>query len=293
MTQGTFDGVHLGHRQIIERIIETAREEKGESVLLTFHPHPRHVLFPDIEGPMLLSSLEEKIQKLEEIGLEHLIIYPFTKDFSRMDAVHFVRDLLVNQIHAKKIIVGYDHHFARNREGNLSTLIELGPLYDFEVEEISAQEIDDINISSTKIRKAIEEGDLTTANKYLGYEYVLNGSVIKGKQVGRTLGYPTANLNVNGQVKLIPKDGIYVVKARIEDKLYKGMMSIGFNPTVQTENRQRHIEVNIFDFDQDIYGKDVEVSIVQRLRDEEKFEDLEGLKRKLHEDKVRSLEILG
>lgn len=293
LTQGTFDGVHLGHRQILQKIIETAKQEGGESVLLTFHPHPRHVLFPDQEGPMMLSTLDEKIEKLKEIGLDNLIIHPFTKEFSRLPAVNFVRDLLVNKIKAKKIVVGYDHHFARNREGNLESLQELAPLYDFEVEEISAQEIDDVNISSTKIRKALSQGNILAANAYLGYNYQLNGKVIEGKKLGRKLGYPTANIGLAENLKLIPLDGIYAVQVEVNGMVNKGMMSIGFNPTVEEQSVKRHLEVNIFDFDEDIYGQDICVNMIERIRGEEKFENLEVLKEKMAEDKIKSLEILS
>lgn len=292
LTQGTFDGVHLGHKKIISRVIEMANANNGESVLLTFHPHPRHVLFPEQDGPRMLSTLKEKISRLETIGLDHLIIFPFTKEFSRMPAIQFVRDLLVNDIKAKKIVVGYDHHFARNREGNLDTLNELASLYDFKVEEISAQEINNVNISSTKIRSAIIEGDLETANKYLGYDYSIEGKVVEGKKIGRTLGFPTANIQLQDELKLIPKDGIYAVRIDLRSEIYEGMMSIGLNPTIDGSNVKRYLEVNIFDFNEDIYGQELKVNFFSRLRDEVKFEDMNALKQKMKADKLHTLEIL-
>ncbi|NND77975.1 MAG: bifunctional riboflavin kinase/FAD synthetase [Flavobacteriales bacterium] len=292
LTQGTFDGVHIGHKEIISRVIAMAKEAGGESVLLTFHPHPRHILFPDQEGPLMLSTLKEKISKLEEIGLDHLIIHPFTHEFSRLSAVQFVRDLLVNIIKATKIVVGYDHHFARNREGNLETLQDLSPLYDLEIEEISAQEINDVNISSTKIRKALVEGDLETANKYLGYCYGLDGVVVEGKKLGRTLGFPTANIGNFEKWKLIPKDGVYAVKVFLDGEVHSGMMSIGFNPTVNKELETRSLEVHILDFNRDIYGNEIRIEFVSRIRGEEKFKDLEALKTKMADDMAKTIHIL-
>ena len=291
LTIGTFDGVHLGHRKIIHRIIEIAKLDEAESVLLTFHPHPRHVLFPDAGSPKLLSTLEEKMQLLANCGLENLIIYPFTKEFSRMPAVNFVRDLMVNGIKCSKVVVGYDHHFARNREGNLNTLQELAPLYDYQVEEISAQEIDHVNISSTKIRNALIDGDVIAANKYLGYYYRLSGLIVEGKKMGRQLGFPTANIRLDESLKLIPGDGVYAVKVYVDGIDYVGMMSIGKNPTIDELNQDTHLEVNIFDFDRDIYKTELTVEFIARIRSEKKFDDLDSLKQKMHEDKQRTLEI--
>ena len=288
VTSGTFDGVHMGHRMIISRLKEIAAQSGGETVLLTFYPHPRMVLFPDDNELRLLNTQEEKIKLLEKQGVDHLIVYPFSKAFSRLSSVNFIRDILVNKIGTKKLVIGYNHHFGRNREGSFQHLMESGPVYGFDVEEIPAQDIDSVEISSTKIRKALSAGDISTANTFSGYPYVLTGTVVKGKQLGRKLGYPTANLEVADKYKLIPANGIYVVEVNIEDKTYKGMMSIGVNPTVN--GTQRTIEVNILDFDKDIYGAKLSIGFIDKLRDEEKFEDLDKLKQQLGRDKEQTLQ---
>lgn len=288
VTTGTFDGVHLGHQKIISRLKDAAREENGETVLLTFSPHPRMVLFPDDNELKLLNTLPEKITLLEKYGVDHLIIYPFTKEFSRLTSTEFVRNILVNSIQTKRLVIGYNHHFGRNREGSFEHLKEYGPLYGFEVEEIPAKDIDHIQISSTKIRNALLTGDIKTATSYLGHPYILTGTVVKGKQLGRTIGYPTANLQVADQYKLIPGDGVYAVKIKHRDCLYGGMLNIGNNPTV--EGKGKSIEVNIFDFDKTIYGDEATVYFVERLRDEVKFNSLEELKVQLAKDKQDSLQ---
>jgi riboflavin kinase / FMN adenylyltransferase len=291
VTTGTFDGVHLGHQKIISRLREAAKEENGETVLLTFYPHPRMVLFPEDNELKILSTQSEKIALLEKYGVDHLIIYPFTKEFSRLTSVEFVRDLLVNRIGTKRLVIGYNHHFGRNREGSFEHLKEYGPLYGFEVEEIPAKDVDHIEVSSTKIRKALQEGDVTTANTYLGHEYSLSGKVVDGKKLGRTIGYPTANIVVDDRYKLIPADGIYAVKVLQGDKMYGGMLSIGDNPTVPGKGRS--IEVNIFDFDKEIYGEDATIFFIKRLRDEMKFRDLDELKVQLAKDKTETLKVIG
>lgn len=287
VTTGTFDGVHLGHQKLITRLKDVAREENGETVLLTFSPHPRMVLFPDDNELKLLNSLPEKIELLEKYGVDHLIIYPFTKEFSRLTSTEFVRNILVNSIQTKRLVIGYNHHFGRNREGSFEHLKEYGPLYGFEVEEIPAKDIDQIQISSTKIRNALLIGDVKTATNYLGHEYSLTGTVVKGKQLGRTIGYPTANLFINDQYKLIPGDGVYAVKVKHKNSLYGGMLNIGNNPTV--DGKGKSIEVNIFDFDKTIYGDDLTLYFIERLRDEEKFKNLDDLKEQLAKDKKDSL----
>lgn len=287
VTTGTFDGVHLGHQKIISRLKDVAREEKGETVLLTFSPHPRMVLFPDDNELKLLNTLPEKIELLDKYGVDHLIIYPFTKEFSRLTSIEFVRNILVNSIQTKRLVIGYNHHFGRNREGSFEHLKEYGPLYGFEVEEIPAKDIDHIQISSTKIRNALLIGDVKTATDYLGHTYTLTGTVVTGKKLGRTIGYPTANIQVKDQYKLIPGDGVYAVRIKHKNVFYGGMLNIGNNPTV--EGKGKSIEVNIFDFDKVIYGDEATIYFVERLRDEVKFNNLEELKEQLAKDKLESL----
>lgn len=289
VTTGTFDGVHVGHQKIIARLKEVAKEENGETVLLTFYPHPRMVLFPEDNELKLINTQQEKIELLEKYGIDHLIIYPFTKDFSRLTSVEFVRNILVNKIKTKRLVIGYNHHFGRNREGSFEHLKEYGPLYGFEVEEIPAEDIDNIEISSTKIRKALQTGEVHTASSYLGHAYTVSGKVVAGLKLGRTIGYPTANIVVDDQYKLIPADGIYAVKLKHNGKIYGGMLSIGNNPTV--ERKGRSIEVNIFDFNQTIYGETVTIYFIERLRDEQKFNSLEDLKIQLAKDEADSLKI--
>ncbi len=285
VTTGTFDGVHIGHRTILDRLKQIAQKLDGESVLLTFYPHPRMVLQAD-SNLKLLNTIDEKTELLEAAGIDHLIIHPFTKAFSRTTSLEFVRDILVNQIGTKKLVIGYDHHFGRNREGSFDHLKEFGPLYGFEVEEIPAQDIDDVNVSSTKIRKALSEGEVEVANNYLGGEYQLNGEVVQGNQIGRTIGYPTANLKLNSQYKLIPANGIYAVKAVTEGREFQAMLNIGMRPTITEENKQRKIEVHLFDFDEDLYHKNLKVKLVKRIRTEKKFNDLTELKQELARDEI-------
>lgn len=289
VTTGTFDGVHLGHQKLISRLKDVAKGASGETVLLTFSPHPRMVLFPDDNELKLLNSIPEKIELLERYGVDHLIIYPFTKEFSRLTSTEFVRNILVNSIQTKRLVIGYNHHFGRNREGSFEHLKEYGPLYGFEVEEIPAKDIDHIQISSTKIRNALLIGDIKTATTYLGHEYTLTGTVVKGKQLGRTIGFPTANIQVNDNYKLIPGDGVYAVKVKYKSNFYGGMLNIGNNPTV--EGKGKSIEVNIFDFDKAIYGDEVTIYFIGRLRDEVKFNNLDELKEQLAKDKKESLSL--
>lgn len=291
VTTGTFDGVHLGHQKLISRLKDVAREENGETVLLTFSPHPRMVLFPDDNELKLLNSLPEKIELLENYGVDHLIVYPFTKEFSRLTSTEFVRNILVNSIQTKRLVIGYNHHFGRNREGSFEHLKEYGPLYGFDVEEIPAKDVDHIEVSSTKIRNALLIGDVKTATNYLGHEYTLTGTVVKGKQLGRTIGYPTANLLINDQYKLIPGDGVYAVKIKHKNSYYGGMLNIGNNPTV--EGKGKSIEVNIFDFDKVIYGDEATIYFIDRLRDEVKFKNLDDLKEQLAKDKIESLQLIN
>jgi riboflavin kinase/FMN adenylyltransferase len=291
VTTGTFDGVHLGHKIIIERLIAAARTIGGESVLLTFYPHPRKVLFPDDDQIKMLNTPIEKENLLQASGIDHLVVIPFTKEFSRLSSLEFVRNILSNTLKAKKLVIGYDHHFGRNREGSFAHLLEFGSLYGFQVEEIPAQDIDHVAISSSKIRQALASGDLNTANSYLGYEYNITGKVIKGKQLGRTIGYPTANIEINDSYKLIPAIGVYAVKIKYALNIYNGMLSIGKNPTV-TENGPLTIEVNIFDFDLEIYNKQITVYFYKKLRDEEKYDSINQLKSQLAIDKENAIKYL-
>ena len=281
VTIGTFDGVHFGHQKIIEKLVLEAKKEGKKSVLLTFFPHPRMVLQKDVNLE-LINTIDERAHLLEKTGLDYLIIHPFSKKFSRMTALEFVRDVLVNQLHISKLIIGYDHHFGKNREGNIEQLTEYSHLYDFKVEEIPAQDIDDVSVSSTKIRKALASGNLKTANKYLGYHFMLNGVVVNGKQLGGKIGYPTANIDVKETYKLIPKTGVYVVMSTIKNQTIFGMMNIGNRPTVNGNHQT--IEVHFFDFNQDLYHQNLTIELIYFLRDEEKFDSIDDLIHQLKKD---------
>ena len=291
MTIGTFDGLHIGHMKILERLIKSADTLGLKSTVLTFFPHPRMVLQQDTHI-QLLNTIDEKINILERTGLDYLIIHPFTKAFSRLSAREFVRDILVNELRTKKIIIGYDHRFGRNRNANINDLVAFGNILDFEVEEIPAQEVDEVSVSSTKIRKALEEGDIKTANAYLGYEYMLTGTVKKGRGLGRQLGFPTANLTIAESYKLIPKNGVYAVKSILKGQTTYGMMNIGYNPTVPGSGTERTIEIHFFDFDQDLYYQKIQVDILEWIREEEKFDSLEDLKIQLQKDKLTVLALI-
>ncbi|MFH1319895.1 MAG: riboflavin biosynthesis protein RibF [Bacteroidota bacterium] len=310
VTTGTFDGVHQGHQKILNRLKEVAEKEGGETVLLTLFPHPRMVLYPDNNDLKLLNTLDEKITLLRKAGIDHLIIHPFSDAFSRLSSVEFVREILVNSIGVKTLVIGYDHHFGRNREGTLKQLKEYGSVYGFEIEEIPAQDIDNVNISSTKIRDALINGDIKTANTYLGYDYFLSGNVIMGSNVGRSLGFPTANIKVEEKHKLVPANGVYVVKIKLNGEIYQGMLNIGVRPTLSTgsggkptgeiiqgtqgqEVSKRSIETHIFNFDKNIYDQRITLYFIARIRDEKRFDDLEALKRQLVIDKEKSINLLS
>jgi len=283
VTIGTFDGVHVGHKAILDRVVAASKKDDLDSVLLTFFPHPRMVLQKD-SNIKLINTLSEKKQRLEAIGIDHLVIHPFTKEFSRMTAVEYVRDILVNQLHAKKIIIGYDHRFGRNRTANITDLKEFGKTYNFEVEEIDAQTLDDVSVSSTKIRKALEVGDIETANTYLGYPFMISGTVVPGKAIGRTLNYPTANLKPSEAYKLIPMNGVYVVSAEINKKRVYGITSIGTNPTVG--GTKQTIETYFLDFDGDLYNEPLQINFLTHIRDEETFTNIEALKVAIKKDEI-------
>ncbi|PAM95932.1 riboflavin biosynthesis protein RibF [Flavobacterium sp. IR1] len=286
LTLGTFDGVHIGHKKILERITQNTENGKYESLVLTFFPHPRMVLQEKSEIK-LLNTIAEKSKLLDQTGIENLVIHPFNESFSRLTAEEFVSSILVDQFQIQKIIIGHDHRFGRNRTANIDHLIAFGAEYGFEVEQISAQEIQDVSVSSTKIRKALDEGNIALANEYLGYSYFMTGEVVKGKQLGRTIGFPTANIQIKEDYKKIPKNGVYVVKAIVDQKEVFGMMNIGFNPTVNGD--KQNIEVHLFDFDADIYGQQIEVSLLHYLREEQKFGSVELLTAQLHQDKKEAL----
>jgi len=289
VTIGTFDGVHLGHNALLNRLISTAKKEDLDSVLLTFFPHPRMVLQKDSDLK-LINTLSEKKQLLKNIGLDHLIVQPFTKEFSRLTALEYVRDILVNQLNAKKIIIGYDHRFGRNRTADIENLREYGLTYGFEVEEISAQELDEVAVSSTKIRKALEVGDITTANSYLGYPFMLNGTVVKGKGIGRTLHFPTANLKVETPHKIIPKKGVYLVQSRINEVSVYGLTSIGTNPSVG--GTKMTIETYFMDFEANLYEQHLQLEFITHIRDEETFKSMEELIKAIKNDEIFARDFL-
>ncbi|TWO32269.1 bifunctional riboflavin kinase/FAD synthetase [Seonamhaeicola sediminis] len=290
VTIGTFDGVHIGHRKIIERLVNTGKKEGLKSVILTFFPHPRMVLQKDSKIK-LINTISERREILELLELDFLLIKKFTHEFSRLTAEEFVKQLLVDKLKTKKVIIGYDHRFGRNRNADIEDLKKFGERYGFEVEEISAQDIDDVAVSSTKIRDALFEGNVTKANAYLGYNFMLTGKVIKGKGLGRQINYPTANIHIEEDYKLIPKQGAYIVKAKIEESNVYGMMNIGMNPTVN--GKRETIEVHFFNFDKDLYNQTIQIELLKRLRDEEKFESVEALKNQLKKDKETALTFIA
>lgn len=290
LTQGTFDGVHYGHQQILKRVVSQAKAMDGESVLLTFFPHPRLVLYPDDNDLKLLNSLEERIELVEKLGVDHMVILPFTKEFAKLSPEEFVREILVNKLKVKKLIIGYDHRFGKNRRGSFKDMLRFSKLFGFSLEEITAQEIADCTVSSTKIRKALLDGDVNEANALIGRPYTLKGEVMHGSKKGKELGYPTANIHVEAQYKLIPSNGVYAVKIYHDDREYTGMLNIGDNPTFADKNWS--IEVHIFEFDKNIYNQTVEIAFIQRMRDEMKFSSVDELIQQMKEDEVNAKEIL-
>ncbi len=290
VTIGTFDGVHIGHKKIIERIVESTANHGLESVILTFFPHPRMVLQQD-SGIKLINTIEERIQILEKTGLDNLVIHPFTKEFSRLTAGEYVEQMLVNCLNVRHVIIGYDHRFGRNRNSNITDLASYGIQNNFTVEEISKQDIDDVAISSTKIREALFEGNVTKANMYLGYNFMLTGRVVKGKELGRKLSYPTANLHIEEKYKLIPKNGVYIVKSYIDGKIHFGMMNIGTNPTVNGSHQT--IETHFFDASFNLYEKKIQIELLKRIRDEKKFDSVDQLKEAMQQDEDFSREYIN
>ena len=287
VTSGTFDGVHVGHQKILSRLNELAKKNKGETVLLTYWPHPRLVLYPKEHHLRLLSTFDEKVNLLRDFGIDHLIVLPFTPEFSQMSSVDFIQQILVDKIQTKCLVIGYDHKFGKNREGSFDYLQAHSEELGFAIEEISRQDVDDMGVSSSKIRIALESGDLPTATSYLGRPYSLTGEVVIGQQIGRSIGFPTANIQVKDDYKLLPKNGVYAVTVQVEGQQYKGMLNLGNRPTVSGE--QKTIEVHLFDFAGDLYHKSLSVNFIQFLREEKKFADLAALKDQLILDQEKAL----
>lgn len=286
ITIGTFDGVHIGHKKIINQLTSISSKNNLISILLSFFPHPKMVLQNDKELK-LINTIQEKEGLLNSLNLDYLIIKEFTKEFSRLSALEFVRDILVNKLNAKHIIIGYDHHFGRNRTANIEQLKEFGELYDFKVTEILAQDIDDIAISSTKIRKALINGEITLANKFLGYNFFFSGNVVHGNNIGKTISFPTANIKIDVPYKLVPKNGVYIVKTTIDNQITFGMMNIGYNPTFN--GKQKSIEIHFINFNKNIYDKTLTIEMILRIRNEIKFNTVDDLKKQLEQDKLSTL----
>ena len=286
ITIGTFDGVHIGHKKIINQLTSISSKNNLISILLSFFPHPKMVLQNDNELK-LINTIQEKEGLLNSLNLDYLIIKEFTKEFSRLSALEFVRDILVNKLNAKHIIIGYDHHFGRNRTANIEQLKEFGELYDFKVTEILAQDIDDIAISSTKIRKALINGEITLANKFLGYNFFFSGNVVHGNNIGKTISFPTANIKIDAPYKLVPKNGVYIVKTTIDNQITFGMMNIGYNPTFN--GKQKSIEIHFINFNKNIYDKTLTIEMILRIRNEIKFNIVDDLKKQLEQDKLSTL----
>lgn len=290
VTIGTFDGVHIGHQKVLSNLISTAKKNNASSVLLTFFPHPRMVLQKDTDIK-LINTIDERIKLLEKTGLETLVIHEFTEDFAEKSALDFVKKVLVDHLKISSLIIGYDHRFGKNREGNFDQLTEYGKIFGFEVTKISQQEINHITISSTKIRRAIELGNIEEANRFLGYHFMLTGEIVKGKNLGEKIGFPTANLFIEETYKLLPKTGSYIVKSELENETIYGMMNIGYNPTVK--GKTQTIEIHFFNFNKDLYGKKIQIDVLKFLREEQKFDSVEALKNQLKKDKQKSLKIIN
>ena len=288
VTIGTFDGVHLGHRKIISRLQELARAVDGESVIFTFDPHPRKVVAPSETNLRLLTSLDEKISLFERAGIDHLVVYPFTLEFAQLSYEQFVEQILVGKIHTKSLVVGYDHKFGKGRAGDFDLLKSCADRLGFQIEKLDVLLINESNVSSTKIREAIQLGDFETANAYLGYQFTLHGTVVEGQKIGRTINYPTANVDTSDPDKIIPGYGVYAVRVSVRNQEYRGMLNIGSRPTVNHNADHRTVEVNILDFDDDIYGEPIEVVFYHKLREEQKFASLDALKEQLAKDRVNT-----
>jgi riboflavin kinase/FMN adenylyltransferase len=282
--------MHLAHQKILKRLHSISIEHCSESVVITFWPHPRTILHAPDENIKLLSTLDEKIELFSALKIDHLLIIPFTRDFSELSSLEFVQHVLLETVGTKKLVIGYDHRFGKNREGTFDDLKKYAALYDFEVEEIQKQILDDVAISSTQIRKALLSNDVKKANKFLGRSYSLSGMVVRGQRKGNTLGFPTANIELTSQEKLIPADGVYAVKVKYLNTTFKGMMNIGYRPTI--DGKKHTMEVHIFDFDKDIYGEKIEVHFIDFIRNEKKFANVHELKQQLEQDKISAINIL-
>ena len=291
VTSGTFDGVHIGHQKILRTLQELAEASGGETVLITYWPHPRLVLDSVGDNIKLLTLFEEKVRVLERYGLDHLVKIPFTREFSELSSTEFIEKILVNGLGTKTLVIGYDHKFGKNREGSFESLKANADNWGFAIREIPRQDIENVGVSSSRIRKALAEGDIHISNKYLGYEYCLNGTVVAGDQLGRQLGYPTANIHIDSSLKLIPAGGIYAIRVTHAGEVYKGMLNIGTRPTIG--GSEQTIEAHIFDFDKDIYGHELQLQLVRRIRFEQKFASLDLLRNQLAEDKKMAQKILS
>lgn len=290
VTIGTFDGVHLGHQAIFSKMKEEAQKTGGETVVITFFPHPRLVLYQDSVNLKFINTREKKIERLEKVGIDHLIIIPFTREFAQNSSEQFITDYVVKYVHPAKVIIGYDHHFGKNREGNIELLERLKNKFGYKVEEVPPFYVDGAPVSSTRIRDLLHEGNVKDANRMLGYDYAITGEVVRGKALGRKIGYPTANLELPNEYKLIAANGVYACRVLMGERTFKGMGNIGVRPTI--DHGDLTIEVNIFDFDEFIYGEKITIEFVDRLRDEKKFKDLEALKAQLAKDKELAISIL-
>jgi riboflavin kinase / FMN adenylyltransferase len=291
VTSGTFDGVHVGHQKILSRLIETARQSHGQSVVITYWPHPRMVLHPEDNSLRLISTIEERIEALRLFDVDYLLILPFTREFAQLSSEEYIQQILINTIHTKKLVIGYDHRFGKNREGGFEYLQQNAGRYGFEVEEIPRQDVDAVGVSSSKIRTALEMGDVETATRYLGRPYSITGTVVQGKQLGRTIGFPTANVELAEKTKLVPAQGVYAVKVKTSQGDYKGMLNIGTRPTV--DGTHQTIEAHLFNFQADLYGQEITVSFVAYLRPEQKFSGVEALTLQLQQDRTQALQVLG
>jgi riboflavin kinase/FMN adenylyltransferase len=292
ITTGVFDGVHKGHVEILERIKKSARNINGESVIVTFWPHPRLVLNQD-NSIKLINTLDEKLQLFEKYQIDHVVVIPFTEEFSKLTSYEFTKQILVSKLNVNHLIIGFNHHFGNSREGNFELMQEYSKTFGFTLEKLDAQLVENEKVSSTLIRKALANGDIVSANKYLGYDYMISGKVVEGRKLGRTIGFPTANIHISHDFKLIPKTGVYAVKVDIEGKLYTGMLNIGYKPTVELNPEVMTIEVHIIDFSDNLYDQNITLQFKQRIRDEIKFNSLEHLKQQINADKLEVMKILG